>query len=87
MAKKFSKQERHKMGNELNSVKDRAVNAYIGFNVIRYTYKDKADADRHLELGLALGYMDNGAFYGCEFEPRVAKSSYKGEPAFEVQYG
>lgn len=77
---------RQAMHDEMEAIKKRAFYHMVGFNVIRYMYENEADANRHLELGLKLGVMDQGAFYGCPFDPRVEETRFNDKPCFEVQY-
>ena len=70
---------------ELTAIEARMLDAYIGYNVNRYFFAERADAERFLELRIKDG-ADKPVFYGAECEFRVEPSNWKGKenPCWEV---
>ena len=78
---RLSKDERM----ELTAIEARMLDTYIGYNVNRYFFAEKKDAERFLELQIKDG-ADKPIFYGSECEFGVTSSNWKGKenPCWEV---
>jgi hypothetical protein len=82
---KLSKAKRAKHVKELEALKAKNTFHYVGYNVIRTGFTERADADRYLELLRLLGWAYPYAFYGAECEASV-HSNGPGR-GFEVYHG
>lgn len=73
---------------ELEALRDKRLDVYVGFNVIRHFFAEKSDAERFLKL-----IVKNGAhkpvFYGAECGFYVRPSNWQGKekPCWEVGEG
>lgn len=73
---------------ELEALKNKAIDRYIGYNLCRIWFAEEADANRFLELQGSL-YPESGTylFYGGPVRAHVEKATYRNDPCFEVVYG
>lgn len=73
---------------ELVALEHKALDSYIGFNLCRKWFAEKADAERFLELKIkqspsAAHYL----FYGGDVRAHVENGVHAGKPCFEAVYG
>jgi hypothetical protein len=62
---------------ELNALKDRKLDTYVGTNVIRHFFEEKADAERFLALIIKDG-AERPVFYGSDCDFYVHPSGWQG---------
>ena len=73
---------------ELVALEHKALDSYIGFNLCRKWFAEKADAERFLELKIK--QSPSAAYhysYGAECHSRVETGTHDGKPCFEAVYG
>lgn len=56
---------------ELKTLEGKRLGSYIGFNLTRHYFADKADAERYLVLKMKLGLCGPYLLYGGEVDPHV----------------